>query len=95
MKQDNQKQKKNNNSDSIDEKKPRILKGKVVSDKTDKTVVVAVDRYKQHPKYGKRYRITKKYKAHDEENKHGLGDKVSIKESKPFSKDKKWIVVEG
>jgi len=71
----------------------RILKGIVVSDKMDKTIVVLVERIKQHPRYKKRYRIFKKYKAHDPDNKYKMGDKVQIQESKPISKDKKWIVL--
>lgn len=71
----------------------RTLKGTVVSDKMDKTIVVLVERTKEHPKYRKRYKISKKYKAHDPENKYHQGDKVIIQESKPISKDKKWIVL--
>ena len=71
----------------------RILKGKVVSDKMDKTIVVLVERIKQHPRYKKRYKIHKKYKAHDPENKYKVGDKIQIQESKPISKDKKWKVL--
>lgn len=71
----------------------RVLKGVVVSDKMDKTIVVLVERIKQHPRYKKRYRVSKKYKAHDPENKYKKGDKVQIQESKPISKDKKWIVL--
>ncbi len=71
----------------------RTLKGMVVSDKMDKTIVVLVERLKQHPRYKKRYKIHKKYKAHDQENKYKIGDKVVIQESKPISKDKKWIVI--
>jgi small subunit ribosomal protein S17 len=71
----------------------RILKGIVVSDKMNKTVVVLVDRIKEHKKYRKRYLVSKKYKAHDPENKYHSGDKVKIQESKPISKDKKWIVL--
>jgi len=71
----------------------RTLKGIVVSDKMDKTVVVLVERLKQHPHYKKRYKINKKYKAHDPENKYKLGDKVTIQENRPISKDKKWVVL--
>jgi small subunit ribosomal protein S17 len=71
----------------------RILKGVVVSDKMDKTVVVSVGDIKQHSIYKKRYRTSKKYKAHDPENKYKTGDKVAIQESKPISKEKKWIVL--
>lgn len=71
----------------------RILKGKVVSDKMDKTIVVLVERIKQHPRYKKRYKIHKKYKAHDAENKYHVGDKVSIQECRPISRDKKWEII--
>ena len=67
----------------------RILQGTVISDKMDKTIVVLVERIKQHPRYKKRYKVRKKYKAHDPENKYKVGDKVQIQESKPISKDKK------
>ncbi|MCX6757830.1 MAG: 30S ribosomal protein S17 [Candidatus Nomurabacteria bacterium] len=73
--------------------KGKILKGVVVSDKMDKTIVVAVSRFIKHPKYGKFYSVTKKYKAHDEENKYKTGDKVEIMETRPISKDKKFKVV--
>jgi len=75
------------------EKNKRILKGTVVSDKMDKTIVVLIERIKEHAQYKKRYRVSKKYKAHDSENKYKIGDKVSIQECKPISKDKKWIVL--
>ena len=71
----------------------KTLKGTVISDKMDKTIVVLVERIKQHPRYKKRYRVFKKYKAHDSTNKYKIGDKVIIQESKPISKDKKWIVI--
>lgn len=69
------------------------LKGKIVSDSMDKTVVVEVERLKQHPKYKKRYQTSRKYKAHDEENEYQKGDQVVIKETKPISKDKRWKVI--
>ncbi len=75
------------------ENKGRSLKGVIVSDKMDKTIVISVDRYKEHPKYKKRYKISKKYKAHDEKNEYKIGDKVVIHESRPLSKDKKWKVI--
>jgi len=71
----------------------RILKGIVVSDKMDKTVVVVVESIKQHPKYKRRYKVSKKYKAHDSEKKYHVGDKISIQECRPISKEKKWIVL--
>jgi small subunit ribosomal protein S17 len=74
-------------------KSASMLSGVVVSNKMDKTVVVSVSRFIKHPKYGKFYKVSKKYKAHDEENKCQIGDNVSLKETKPISKDKKFIVV--
>ena len=71
----------------------KILKGKVTSDKMDKTVVVQVTRYVEHKKYGKRIKMTKKYKAHDENNSKKVGDTVEIEETRPISKDKKFKVV--
>ncbi|MCX6761621.1 MAG: 30S ribosomal protein S17 [Candidatus Moranbacteria bacterium] len=68
-------------------------KGVVVSDKMDKTIVVAVETLKTHPKYKKKYRSTKKYKAHDGENKYKIGDVVEIVPCKPMSKDKNYVVV--
>jgi small subunit ribosomal protein S17 len=74
-------------------KNKKILSGVVVSDKMQKTIVVKVDRYVKHPKYQKYYTISKKYKAHDEENSKKVGDKVEIIETNPISKDKKFKVV--
>ena len=71
----------------------RILQGVVVRDKKDKTVVVKVERRFTHPVMKKTVRMTKKYKAHDENNACKVGDQVSIQESKPISKDKSWVVV--
>ncbi|ENN92462.1 30S ribosomal protein S17 [Bartonella bovis] len=71
----------------------RILQGVVVSDKSDKTVVVKVERRYSHPLLQKTVRQSKKYKAHDENNQFKIGDQISIQESKPISKDKRWIVV--
>jgi len=68
-------------------------KGVVVSDKMAKTVVVAVDSFKTHPKYNKKYKSTKRYKAHDEEGKYKLGDVIEIVPCKPISKDKRYKVV--
>jgi len=67
--------------------------GVVTSDKMDKTRVVSLDRYIKHPKYHKRYLVSKKFKAHDPENKFKLGDKVEIRETKPISKDKRWLII--
>jgi len=71
----------------------RTLQGTVVSDKMTKTVVVRVDSMKVHPKYGKRYRQSKKFKAHDEKGEYKAGDVVRIQETRPTSKDKRWRVV--
>ncbi|HEU0085591.1 MAG TPA: 30S ribosomal protein S17 [Candidatus Paceibacterota bacterium] len=71
----------------------QILKGVVVSDKMDKTVVVSVSRFVKHPKYGKYYKINKKYKAHDPENKAKTGDQVEIESIRPISKDKSFKIV--
>lgn len=68
-------------------------KGEVVSDKMDKTVVVAVVSFKTHPKYKKKYKVTRKYKAHDEDNKYKVGDVVEIIPCRPISKDKRYKVV--
>ncbi len=67
--------------------------GVVVSDKMKKTVVVAVENRAPHPKYGKIVVRTKRYKAHDEENKCKVGDRVRIQETRPLSKTKRWTVV--
>lgn len=69
------------------------LVGTVISDKMDKTVVVAVTTTKRHPLYGKVMRFVKKYKAHDENNQCKVGDSVQIIESKPISRHKRWAVV--
>jgi small subunit ribosomal protein S17 len=71
----------------------RILQGVVVSDKQDKTVVVSVERQIMHPVYKKIVKKSKKYAAHDENNQFKAGDKVSIIESKPYSKTKAWTVI--
>ena len=71
----------------------RVLQGIVVSDKADKTVVVDVERRFTHPILKKTVRRTKKYQAHDPANTYKVGDRVVIEESKPISKNKKWVVV--
>ena len=73
----------------------KILTGIVISDKPNKTVTVLVERKYQHPLLKKIVKVKKKYNAHDENNKFKSGDKVSIIESKPFSKNKKFQVIEG
>ena len=71
----------------------RILQGVVVSDKQDKTVVVKVERLFTHPLLKKTVRRSKKYHAHDETNAHKVGDIVSIEESKPVSRLKRWTII--
>lgn len=71
----------------------RVLQGTVVSDKSDKTVVVRVERRFAHPLLKKIVRRSKRYKAHDEQNSCKVGDVVFIRESRPISKDKSWVVV--
>ncbi|MFA4942962.1 MAG: 30S ribosomal protein S17 [Patescibacteria group bacterium] len=66
--------------------------GVVASDKGDKTIVVKVDRVKVHPKYNKRYKVSRKYKVHDENNEFHVGDKVTFVECRPLSRDKRWRV---
>lgn len=77
---------------------PRKLRktrtGKVVSDKMDKTIVVAIEDLVKHPKYSKVMRRTVKIHAHDENNECGIGDKVSVMETRPLSKTKRWRLVE-
>ncbi|MCX7778983.1 MAG: 30S ribosomal protein S17 [Patescibacteria group bacterium] len=72
----------------------RKFQGIVVSDKMDKTIVVKVERIKKHPKYKKRYRVSKKFKVHDEKNEAKVGDKVIFEECRPLSKEKRWRLVE-
>jgi len=76
------------------EKKRKTKVGRVVSDKMDKTAVVAVESLKRHPLYKKTIRKVVKYKAHDENNKCGVGDTVRIVETRPLSKQKRWRVAE-
>ncbi len=68
--------------------------GLVVSDKMDKTVVVAVESRSAHPKYGKIVAKTKRYKVHDEDNKCKIGDRVRIQETRPLSRTKRWQVID-
>lgn len=72
----------------------KTLKGIVVSDKMDKTAVVAVTRFVKHSKYKKYFKITKKFKAHDENNAAKIGDNVAIVETRPMSKDKHFAIVQ-
>ena len=71
----------------------RQFTGIVVSNKMAKTVVVKVDRVKIHPKYHKRYTVSKRYKAHDEKNEYRVGDKIVIIECRPLSREKRWRVI--
>ena len=68
--------------------------GKVVSDKMDKTIVVAIEDHVKHPLYGKIVKRTYKLKAHDEKNECSIGDTVKVMETRPLSKDKRWRLVE-
>ena len=78
----------------VDEKRRKTKLGRVVSDKMDKTVVVAVESYRPHPIYKKAVRRIKKFKAHDEQNACHTGDMVRIEETRPLSKEKRWRVLE-
>ena len=73
--------------------KQRQIQGVIVSDKMNKTVVVEILRLKKHPKYKKYYKVTKRFKAHNPEDQYHTGDKVIIGETKPMSKEKRWIVI--
>jgi small subunit ribosomal protein S17 len=75
-------------------KQRRSVVGRVVSDKMEKTVVVAVETLKRHRLYGKTIRSVRKYKAHDESSASHSGDLVRIEESRPLSKEKRWVVTE-
>ncbi|MFC4765940.1 30S ribosomal protein S17 [Effusibacillus consociatus] len=79
---------------SVERNYRKVRVGKVVSDKMDKTIVVAVEQNKKHPLYGKTIKVTKKFKAHDETNTAKIGDIVKIMETRPLSKDKRWRLVE-
>ena len=68
--------------------------GKVISDKMDKTIVVAIEDHVKHPLYNKIVKITYKLKAHDENNECNIGDTVKVMETRPLSKDKRWRLVE-
>lgn len=71
----------------------RKLKGIIVSDKMSKTRVVVVTRLKKHPRYHKYYKVTKRFKAHDENNEYHLGDQVIIQAARPMSKEKRWRII--
>lgn len=72
----------------------RTFEGLVVSDAMQKTLVVRVDRIVVHPKYKKHYRVSKRYKVHDEKEQYTVGDKVRFSECRPISKSKRWRVIE-
>jgi len=72
----------------------RKIQGTVVSDKMNKTRVVAVKRLKKHRRYGKYFKVTRRFKAHDEKNEYKAGDKVIIRETRPMSRGKRWVIVE-
>ena len=72
----------------------KVRVGKVVSDKMDKTIVVAIEDSVKHPLYGKVVKRTVKIKAHDEENTCGIGDRVKVMETRPLSRDKRWRLAE-
>ena len=79
---------------AADKKAAKTLTGKVVSNKMQKTITVAVERYVPHPQYGKMVTRSLKVKAHDEQNSAKRGDKVRIMETRPLSRDKRWRLVE-
>jgi len=72
----------------------KVIIGKVLSNKMEKTIVVSVERKVMHPKYGKFIKMTSKFKAHDEKNECAIGDVVKVMETRPLSKDKRWRLVE-
>jgi small subunit ribosomal protein S17 len=78
--------------------KPKIIRrkfnGLVVNNQSDKTIMVRVDSIKIHPKYKKRYTVSRKYQVHDEGNKHKIGDQVSFVECRPLSRSKRWRVID-
>ena len=80
-------------ANNIEATKKRKIIGVVTSDKMNKTRVVAVSRLKKHPKYLKYYHVTTKFKAHDENNEYKTGDKVTIEEARPMSKEKRWRII--
>ncbi|MBW7845534.1 MAG: 30S ribosomal protein S17 [Bacteroidia bacterium] len=79
---------------SVERNSRKEIIGKVVSNKMQKTIVVAVERKVMHPKYGKFIKMTSKFKAHDDKNECGINDIVRLMETRPLSKDKRWRLVE-
>ena len=86
---------KNAQKNIVTTKSGKVLSGVVVSDKMKDTVVVSVSRFVKHPKYGKYMNISKKFKAHDAGNTAKIGDKVDIMETRPISKDKHFVLIQG
>jgi len=78
----------------VERSRRKVFVGKVVSDRMDKTITVAVERRVRHPLYGKYVRKSSKFMVHDEENRCGVGDMVRIMETRPFSRLKRWRLVE-
>jgi small subunit ribosomal protein S17 len=74
-------------------KNKRKLEGVVVSDKMSKTRVVLIERLKLHPKYRKYQKVSTRFKAHDEKNEYKVGDQVVIEETRPISRDKRWVII--
>jgi len=83
----------NKNQSQQEKKIVRKKKGVVVSDKMDKTLVVESTRLKTHPKYLKKVKVTKRYKVHDEDNSYKVGDEIYFAQTRPISKEKKWIAL--
>lgn len=77
----------------MDRGRRKVRSGRVVSDKMDKTIIVAVETLVKHPLYGRIIRRTTKFKVHDEINECGIGDRVEMMETRPLSKEKRWRVV--
>ncbi len=77
----------------MNKNRKKTLRGAVVSDRMQKTLIVAVTRLKFHPKYKKQYKVTTRYKVHNEKGEFKIGDRVVIQECRPISKEKKWRVV--
>ena len=81
------------NKDKSAAAKQRRFQGVVVSSGMTKTIVIQVESTKTHPKYGKQYKVSKKYKVHDEHNRYQVGDRVVFAACRPLSKDKRWRVI--
>jgi 30S ribosomal protein S17 len=79
-------------ADTVQRGRRKVRQGRVISDKMEQTVVVAIEQIIRHPLYGKTMRRTQKLKAHDEKNECGVGDTVEIMETRPISKEKRWRV---